>query len=216
MRSFKILSAIRGLLKNKRGSVAVEFAFLFPVHVALVLAIVDIGIMEFAATELQGATSSAVRQIRTGAVQQAPIPSTPAQNGLGITIDTGDTTADIFHKLLCSQVLEDPTAYGNSTASGLVINCNNIVFDIRSYATFTEMAAAGLGQLVYVDGTPNVEFSNGVAVGTGFNPGSSNQVIAARVWYQRDFMIPYIARMVGGSTQGVTLTSTVVIKAEPW
>lgn len=209
-------SPLHSLRADTGGAVAVEFAFLFPLHLMLVLAIVDVGIMEFASTELQGATASAVRQIRTGAVQQAPVPSTPAQNGLGITIDAEDTTAIIFHKLLCSKVLENPNAYENPDRSGLIVDCNKIVFDIRSYSSFAALAAAGLGNLVYVDGAPNVEFPDATVTTTGFSPGSSDQIIAARVWYRREFMVPWIGRLVGGDDGGTTLEATVVIKAEPW
>jgi Flp pilus assembly protein TadG len=52
-----------------RGSAAVEFAFVAPVFFALLLGIIEAGLVFFAQFTLQNAVNDAARQIRTGQMQ---------------------------------------------------------------------------------------------------------------------------------------------------
>jgi Flp pilus assembly protein TadG len=64
-------SALRstGWLGSNRGSAAIEFAFIAPVFFALMLGILEIGVMTFAQFALQNSVTDAARLIRTGQAQ---------------------------------------------------------------------------------------------------------------------------------------------------
>ena len=76
-------------LRSDQGSAAIEFAFVAPVFFALMLGILEIGVMMFAQFALQNSVMDAARLIRTGQVHsaalliqdQVPVPQCAADNG---------------------------------------------------------------------------------------------------------------------------------------
>jgi Flp pilus assembly protein TadG len=69
--SASVLRLLRRFRRNRRGSAAVEFAFVAPVFFALLFAILEAGIMFFAGQVLQTVTQESARMILTGQAQTA-------------------------------------------------------------------------------------------------------------------------------------------------
>jgi hypothetical protein len=62
------------LKSENRGSVAVEFAMLMIPFLTILMAMIETGYMLFISILMEGATSDAARQVRTGSVQRAQAP----------------------------------------------------------------------------------------------------------------------------------------------
>jgi Flp pilus assembly protein TadG len=62
---------VRMTTDSRKGSAAIEFAFVAPIFFAILLGIFEVGIMFFAQSMLQNGTSDMARMIRTGQAQAA-------------------------------------------------------------------------------------------------------------------------------------------------
>jgi Flp pilus assembly protein TadG len=66
-----VRNALRGFRRNRRGSVAVEFALVAPMFFALLFAIIETALMFFAGQVLETVTQDSARMILTGQAQTA-------------------------------------------------------------------------------------------------------------------------------------------------
>jgi Flp pilus assembly protein TadG len=64
-------------VKSDQGSAAIEFAFVAPIFFALMLGVIEIGVMTFAQFALQNAVTDAGRLIRTGQAQNTNTAAAP-------------------------------------------------------------------------------------------------------------------------------------------
>ncbi len=71
-----------GLLRDERGSAAIEFAMVTPIFMLLLVGTLEICVMFFASTVIEGATKEAARQIRTGQIQSEADPLVAFQTEL--------------------------------------------------------------------------------------------------------------------------------------
>ena len=94
-------------MRNKAGSVAIEFAMIAPMFFALMFASVEIGLVYFANMTLENGVYNAARLVRTGQVQQ---------NGM---------SADDFRDFLCAEV-----------DMLLSCDSGSLLIDVRSYSSF--------------------------------------------------------------------------------
>jgi hypothetical protein len=78
---------------SNHGSAAIEFAFVAPIFFALMLGILEIGVMTFAQFALQNSVTDAGRLIRTGQAQSANTSSGPTCVGGSDTHDYGTGAA---------------------------------------------------------------------------------------------------------------------------
>lgn len=69
----------KSILKNRRGSAAVEFAMLVAPFIFMVFALLEIMVIFLMQTTLEAATASEARKIRTGQAQNVSSPITQAQ-----------------------------------------------------------------------------------------------------------------------------------------
>ena len=203
------------------GATALEFALLLPVLTMLMFGIVDIGLMMITAEDVAYAADIATRQLRTGAVQEAPVPSTPAtaaqclnpsynavengQNCLGITINTGDTPQTIFKNLLCASIPD----------GGNIAQCSKFNFDIVGYADWTT-ASSNISTLALTyngSGVPQVSMAAA--------PGKDSIVISM-IGYKYQFFTPMIGCIFDSRDCGsavspyVLLTHFTIFQTEPF
>ena len=68
--------------EEKKGSVAVETAMIMLPFLTILMAMLETGYMYFLAIVIEGATSEAARQVKTGAVQKAGAPITAFRQNL--------------------------------------------------------------------------------------------------------------------------------------
>lgn len=105
---------MRQILKDERGASAVEFAFLVPLLLALVLGIAEFG----HAFQVQGTLSAAAREgVRTMALQNDPAAARAAVRDAASSLDPAITDAQItISPAAC------PPAGGASTSVRLTIS----------------------------------------------------------------------------------------------
>lgn len=85
-------------LRCERGSAAVEFALVGPLFFLLLAGILEISVMFFTSSVIEGATKEAARQIRTGQIQGSADPLTAFQDELcGALYNVIDCTEVLFH-----------------------------------------------------------------------------------------------------------------------
>ena len=100
-----------------------------------------------------------------------------------------------FQTLLCNDV-------------GSLIGCGSIIYQAQAFNAWTDAQTAV--------NTPPTRSANGAFVSAGFNPGSQGQILVVTVTYNYPFFTPWIAGLVGGSSNSALLMSTVVFQNEPY
>jgi len=108
-----------------RGSAAIEFAFVAPIFFALMLGILEIGVMTFAQFALQNSVTDAARLIRTGQAQQISaligddIPVQKCTRDGGSAQMSFANEQDWFKQQICCGV--DPLISSSVCTSGVVV-----------------------------------------------------------------------------------------------
>jgi Flp pilus assembly protein TadG len=123
----------RGLLRDERGSILIEFALVGPMFLLLMLGILELSLMMFSQAVLDGAARAAARTVRTGQAQQSGGPLATFQNAL------------------CANL---------ATVAGLV-PCSAVAFNVQTYANFTAAQNAAPPSFVDANGNPTKSFSPG-------------------------------------------------------
>src|SRR5277367_5126476 len=101
------MQIIRCFTRDERGAAAIEFAFVAPMFLLLLLVIAELGLTLATQSVLDGATRDAARLIRTGQIQSQTSPITT------------------FHTQLCSEMSSLMT----------VANCDsNVIFEVQSFS----------------------------------------------------------------------------------
>jgi len=125
----------RGYFAAREGVAAIEFAIVSLPFLALLLSMLEIGILVMASTAIEAATTNAARQIRTGQLQQ-----------------TGANNAAGFRSLVCGDMSWISSA-----------DCNaNLSVDVRTFSSFSAVNvtppisgnAIDTTQLTFSDGAP--------------------------------------------------------------
>ncbi|MEQ8666818.1 MAG: TadE/TadG family type IV pilus assembly protein [Rhodospirillales bacterium] len=101
----------------------------------------------------------------------------------------------------------------------VVYDCNDIILDVRTYASFTavtipDIKINGNGDLVYEDG--DNDDSNDVLFTAEFSAGGASEIMVVRAIYSWDFATPYIGTLIGDSSGRKSLQTTVVFRSEPY
>jgi len=181
------------LRTDKRGSAAIEFAFVAPVFFLLLMGTIEAGIIFFAQSSLQNAVNDAARLVRTG---QSACFSLDSNNSCV------PMTADQFRTQVCDEV------------NVLLQNCTNdangnsdLQFDVTAYpAGFTGVANAS--PLDAAQNLPNM---------TAFNTGNACDVVLVRAYYRWPVFTPmlnfFLANM-GGNKH--LLATAAAFRNEPY
>ena len=110
-------------------------------------------------------------------------------------VQTSTNPTSTFSTLLCNEV-------------GSLIGCGSIVYQAQ---VFNDWASAQTAE-----NTPPTRDSNGNFVSAGFSAGTQSQILVVTVTYNYPFFTPWIASLLGGSTDSALLMSTVVFQNEPY
>jgi Flp pilus assembly protein TadG len=132
--------ALSRLRRGKGGATAVEFALIAPVFVALLIAILQVGIVFFAEQALQTASVIASRLVLTGQAQNSAMTQAQFQNAICPTVQT------LFS---CANIMVDVQNYSSfSTAN---ISTPTLTYDSQGNVTNTWSFAPGTaGSIVVV------------------------------------------------------------------
>lgn len=197
--------------RNQRGETMLEFAFVAPMLILLMLTIVDLGIMLTSQSVLNGATQNAARLIRTGQIEATSVSCQGASTSIGQ-----------FQCALCTQ-MASVMSYSSCTSQ--------VLFEVNSYnsCTGTCPTGSGFGAVSFSACTQNAN-STGNGTACNFTPGSGTQIVGVRVVYNRSFIVPWVGqcltlgacwfgtgtRASSGTPTAVPLTSTAVFQNEPF
>jgi Flp pilus assembly protein TadG len=190
--------AVRRLVGERSGIVAVEFAVLVPMFIGLVFMIAQIGSYFYFSTTLYYVTGKATREILTGAV---------ASQGL--------TAAQYRTQILC------PLLPGT-------MSCNNIIANIQVVPPWSGDTSGGfysLTNIVSNPSSPEGYTMTGLSVPpmnnnqTSFCIGSAGSIIVAEVYYAMP-VIGITAMLTNAPTFNgqsvVFISATSVFKNEPF
>lgn len=169
---------------------AVETALIMPVFLYFLIGILEVSLLFFTTTVVDGAIQDSARKILTGQAQLS-----------------GDTLTT-FQTELCSSLLGvydcDDMTYDVKT------------FTSFSTVTIADVRVNGNGDVVYDDGDDPVNDDNDVLYTTEFTPGGSGEITVVRVTYSWNFFTPLIGGLLGDSGNSKFLSSTTVFRNEPY
>jgi hypothetical protein len=193
-------SALRRRMRANatRGSAAIEFAFIAPVFFALLLGIIETGIMYFSQFALQNATLQAARTIRTGNAQAVSYAGAARCAGGSGGSGAGGAYASSL------EWFKDQICCGIST----VMSCANLHVKVQNYA-------GGFGGA----GFANTTDANGnyLPVADGYSPGNACDVVLVRATYSWTVVTPglswFLVNMAGNAHM---LSSTFTFRNEPY
>jgi hypothetical protein len=96
------------MASDNRGSVAVEYAMLMLPFLTILFAMLETGYMLFISILMEGATSDAARQVRTGNIQQAEEP---------LVLFKRTLCDNMFNVVKCDDLNINVKAFGNTLKS---------------------------------------------------------------------------------------------------
>ena len=185
-------------IASEQGSAAIEFAFVAPIFFALMLGILEIGVMTLAQFSLQNAVTDAGRLIRTGQAQSIDATkSTPtcAKDSASLPTTYG-TQQKWFEGQVCCGVKA-------------LMTCPNLVVTVTSVTS--GFSASGFNALG--------------AAGT-YSPGAACDVVLVRTNYVWTIWFPGLAQLLNSNnsanylvntgSNGHLLTGTAAFRNEPF
>ena len=175
---------------NEVATSAVEFAFVAPIFIAIVLAIAQIGLYFFYTVSLFRATDAAVRQILVGTAAN----TTQIVNGSSTTI----TGAYFRTKILC------PLLPGGMSCSNII---DNIQVVPASFASLEIAAGTGLQQPATMNNA-----------NTAFCIGGTGTTVAVQIFYAMPVLgLSWLTSTQTFNGQNVVfISATAVFKNEPF
>ena len=189
--------------RAEQGSAALEFAFIAPVFFALMLSILQIGIMTFGQVALQNSVTQAARLIRTGqAAAIDPTASNPACVG-STTMTTYGTSQKWFNGQVCCNVTP-------------LLDCSKLQITVKQASSF----GAGFGTYT---ASPSGDSVNDPAT-TNYAPGTVCDIVLVRATYPFPIWFPGLSQLLnqswtyadaaGGNIH--TLAGTAAFRNEPY
>ncbi len=173
-----------------RGIVAVEFALIAPAFLYLLMGILEVSLMLFASTVIDGGAQSAARTIRTGAAQLS------------------GNTLSYFNTELCSSIS------GIYDCNDITLDVRT--FSSFSTITIPILRINGYGNLVYDDEDDPIDDDNDVLFVPEFTPGGAGDINVVRVTYSWEFFTPFIGDLLADDGNAKYLSTTVVFRIEPY
>jgi Flp pilus assembly protein TadG len=193
---FSARRSCAALLRSESGNTLLEFAFVAPMLILLLVMIIDLGIMLTTQSLLNGAAQDAARLVRTGQIYAQGNSITPFEN----------------------QICSDMAPVMSTT------NCQSkVVFEVQTFTSFGTVSFTACSQTSYQTGSGTVcSFSPGVAqqivgVRVTYNrPFMIPWVGACLTTGGSCWFGPGTKGTVSGGTNTVPLMSTFVFQNEPF
>ena len=177
---------------NRAGSTMVEFAFAAPILILFLVGIIELGMVSFASTLMEGALRDASRYGITG---QEPNPSARLGRILEIV---GERTLGLVDMSAAKiEVLVYPGFGDIGKPEGFVDADGNGVYD--SGETFTDTNGNGVW-----------DADSGVP-----GPGGSGDIVVYRIRYDWPLLTPVFGFIIGGK-ETLPLTASLAVRNEPW
>jgi len=184
------LRARKKLLRNDDGTTALEFAFIAPVFMLIVMGIIEFSIIMFTQALMESATSNTARTGKTGY----------SLAGLSREQQLINSVATATSALL------DPN---HLTVSMKVYSSFDSVGDPEPYNDTNHNGMYNTGE-PYTDVNGNGQWDNDMA---SAGAGNANDIVVYTVSYPWHIMTPIISRIIGDT---FTISARSVVKNEPW
>lgn len=166
--------------RARSGNVMIEFALLAPVFFMLILGLVEFVLFQYKTYALNHVVYEAARNLQTGEVQTAGDKSPEAMLAA-------------FRQEACDK-------------AGAMINCNEIVFDVRAFDTLPDITYP-----------PPTFDADGMPSNFVFQPGGPNQYSVVRAAIHHTFVTPFMAELFQmGPDMPAIVNSFCIVKNEPW
>jgi Flp pilus assembly protein TadG len=186
---------------SEQGSAALEFAFVAPIFFALMLGILEIGVMTFGQFALQNAVTQAGRLVRTGQAQ-AINPATATQCVNNNVAGNYATSQDWFRGQICCNIAN-------------LLDCSSSKLFINVSSTTTGFASGSA-------------FSGALSnVTNAYSPGAACNVVLIRATYSWPVWFPGLAQLLNSGNSpnflinmtdgsGHLLSGTAAFRNEPF
>ena len=187
-----ICALLRRARSDERGSFMIEFALTAPIVITLILGIIEIGMILFTTTLLEGSLRDASRfgitgQVMTGEDREATIIRIIDEETLGL-VDMSQATLDML-------VYPDFGSIG--TGESFVDANGNGTYDVGE---------------TYSDTNGNGSWDEDMGVA---GAGEAGDVVLYRIRYQWPFMISLIGDIVSGGDPFI-ISASIAVRNEPW
>ena len=123
--SVSVFHLLRQFGRNRRGTAAIEFAFVAPIFFALLFAIIETAIMFFAGQVLETITQNSARQILTGQAQTASYTQAQFKNYVCSQIPALFTCANVYVDV------ESYSAFTNVVINSQIDNNGNFINNMQ-------------------------------------------------------------------------------------
>ena len=185
----------KDLIREENGGATLEFGLVVPLFVLMLISVMEMGMLFFANTALEGGLREAARYAITGrtdgASREQAIINIINKNGYGIVKVTADNiTTEIYQDFADIDTAEP------------------IVGDEGEIGVYEPGIDDG-----YTDINCNGTWDEDIAKSPG--AGGGNDVVIYVVDYQHEFMTNLLAPMIGGDGK-VPLTARVAVRNEPF
>ena len=189
--------AARRFLRHQKGATAVEFGFVAAPFIALMVAIMETGLVFFATQTLETAVADSARLVMTGQAQEKTVAK---PNGM---------TIQDFKKEVCDRLKA-------------MFKCDDLYLDVQSYTTF-----GGIDSSIPIDATTGNFTKDASLKDPDptklppYNPGSAGDIVVVRVMYQwpiyADRLGLYLSNIAGTAAHDKRLlTATAAFRNEPF
>ena len=192
----RLTGALRALWRDCEGSAILEFAFVGPMFIALLMGILSIGLTYLTQGGLETAAETAARLVMTGQAQTIKVTGN----------STAGMTAANFKTAICSGLTGTNAAGTTVTIPRMLppfADCNRLSV-IVAPASYTQSSQA----LTYVNGVLQTPFSP---------TGASGQIMMVQLVYNLPTFANFMGfSMIGGTSGKYTMVATSVFTAETY
>lgn len=183
--------------RSQSGSAAIEFAFVAPVFFALLMGIMEAGLMYFGQFTVQNAVIQAARKIRTGNAQGTSYSSAATCSGGSGGSGTGGKYAS------SQEWFKDQICCGIST----LLSCSNLHVNVQNYSS-----GFGTGFSNPVNGSGQY-----LPATDSYSPGNACDVVLVRVTYTWTVVTPGLSWfLVNMASNGHLIAATFAFRNEPY
>lgn len=159
------------LARDERGNVLIEFALVTPLFVLMVAGTLEVAVLFFTSSVIEGATVEAARQIRTGNVQESGDPLTAFQTQL---------CDSLFNVIDCSEVVFNVQTFASFSAVSMPIEV-----DEDGEIVNTGFVPGGSGAVTVVRSMYRWQFMTPL-IGTALSASPAGHLIVSTVAFQNE------------------------------
>lgn len=180
---------LRRFAGERKGATAIEFSFVFPIFIGLVLSVFEVGLYFYKVSVVEEAVSKVARDVRVGTAFEAADPMDP---------NACLTEKECLYERICKIV----DTFGT---------CSDILaVEVTVFSDFAALAAD--------TSTPVCASDTGYDAATvGFNRGGTSEIVRIRACFETDMINPFLGLKLGTTPEGTRkIVATQFVQNEPY